>query len=212
MLEGWDPVNLFHHTSWLAIVTPADRPKSVRNRCVIEVFRGVFMLSSCFLMLLPNDLVRSLPCSLASLKKVCFTSNLKILVGEIPSIFSDDSLKLSRVWKICKIKVHVQVNTSNWFEIVSCSIYMYITMCIQGKNLKRKTQRVMKTITPSLMFRFTPLCINKDTVSISPFLAAQWRGFLPWNYTCKLYTMVVRKIQGHSIYYEIVGAEYRRNI
>ena len=25
----------------MAIVTPADRPKSVRNRCVIEVFDGV---------------------------------------------------------------------------------------------------------------------------------------------------------------------------
>ena len=27
------PVN---HTSWVALVTPTDRPKSVRNRCVIE--------------------------------------------------------------------------------------------------------------------------------------------------------------------------------
>ena len=31
------------------IVTPTDRPKSVRNRCVIEVFCGVFVLSRCFL-------------------------------------------------------------------------------------------------------------------------------------------------------------------
>ena len=36
----------FEHPSvllfcWVAIVTPADRPKSVRNRCVIEVFGGV---------------------------------------------------------------------------------------------------------------------------------------------------------------------------
>ena len=29
--EGWDPVNRFTHTSWLAVVTPTDRPKSVRN-------------------------------------------------------------------------------------------------------------------------------------------------------------------------------------
>ena len=48
-LEGWDPVNRFNHTSWVAIVTPTDRPKSVRNRCVIEVFGGVFVLSCCFL-------------------------------------------------------------------------------------------------------------------------------------------------------------------
>ena len=29
----------------MAVVTPTDRPKSVRNRCVIEVFGGVFVLS-----------------------------------------------------------------------------------------------------------------------------------------------------------------------
>ena len=32
------PVN---HTSWVAVVTPTDRPKSVRNRCLIELFCGV---------------------------------------------------------------------------------------------------------------------------------------------------------------------------
>ena len=32
------PVN---HTSWVAVVAPTDRPKSVRNRCVIELFCGV---------------------------------------------------------------------------------------------------------------------------------------------------------------------------
>ena len=38
-------VNRFNHTSWVAIVTKTDRPKSVRNSCVIEVFGGVFVLS-----------------------------------------------------------------------------------------------------------------------------------------------------------------------
>ena len=33
----------------MGIVTPTDRPKSVRNRCVIEDFGGVFVLSRCFL-------------------------------------------------------------------------------------------------------------------------------------------------------------------
>ena len=28
---------MFNHTSWVAIVTQTDGPKSVRNRCVIEV-------------------------------------------------------------------------------------------------------------------------------------------------------------------------------
>ena len=33
-----NPVN---HTSWVAVVTPTDRPKSVRNCCLIELFCGV---------------------------------------------------------------------------------------------------------------------------------------------------------------------------
>ena len=44
-----DPVNKFNQTSWVAIVTPTDRPKSVRNRCLIEVFGGIVVLSRCFL-------------------------------------------------------------------------------------------------------------------------------------------------------------------
>ena len=36
------PVNQVNHTSWVAVVTPTDRPKSVRNRCVIELFCSVF--------------------------------------------------------------------------------------------------------------------------------------------------------------------------
>ena len=35
----------FNHTSWVYIVTRTDRPKSVRNRCVIEVFGGVIVVS-----------------------------------------------------------------------------------------------------------------------------------------------------------------------
>ena len=34
-------VNQVNHTSWVAVITPTDRPKSVRNRCVIEFFCGV---------------------------------------------------------------------------------------------------------------------------------------------------------------------------
>ena len=32
----------------MAVVTPTDRPKSVRNRCVLEVFGGDFVLTRCF--------------------------------------------------------------------------------------------------------------------------------------------------------------------
>ena len=36
------PINQVNHTSWVAVVTPTDRPKSVRNRCVID-----FLLLRC---------------------------------------------------------------------------------------------------------------------------------------------------------------------
>ena len=42
LLKSWALVNGFNHTSGVAVVTPTDRPKSVRNRFVIEVFGGVF--------------------------------------------------------------------------------------------------------------------------------------------------------------------------
>ena len=37
------PVN---HTSWVAVVTPTDRPKSVRNRCLIELFCDVVCVAT----------------------------------------------------------------------------------------------------------------------------------------------------------------------
>ena len=36
---------LLYITSSIVVVTPLDRPKSVRNRCVIEGFGGIFVLS-----------------------------------------------------------------------------------------------------------------------------------------------------------------------
>ena len=44
---GINPVNRFNYTSWEDVVTPTDRPKSVRNRCVIEFFVALFVLSLC---------------------------------------------------------------------------------------------------------------------------------------------------------------------
>ena len=43
--EGWDPVSWFDTTSLVAVVILTDRPKSVRNRCVIDFFGGIFVLS-----------------------------------------------------------------------------------------------------------------------------------------------------------------------
>ena len=40
-----EPVNRFNHTNLVAVFTPTDRPKSVRNRYIIEVLGVVFVLS-----------------------------------------------------------------------------------------------------------------------------------------------------------------------
>ena len=39
--EGGLCNNFVYHTSWVAVVTPTDRPKSVCNRCLIELFCDV---------------------------------------------------------------------------------------------------------------------------------------------------------------------------
>ena len=41
------PQNQVNHTSWMAVATPTDRSKSVRIRCVIELFVALFVLSLC---------------------------------------------------------------------------------------------------------------------------------------------------------------------
>ena len=41
------PVKPVNHTSWVTVVTPTDRPKSVRNRRVIKLFGDVLVLSRC---------------------------------------------------------------------------------------------------------------------------------------------------------------------
>ena len=48
LVRRWVPVNQFNHTSWMTAATPTDRCKAVRNRCVIKVFGGVFVLSIIF--------------------------------------------------------------------------------------------------------------------------------------------------------------------
>ena len=67
----------------MTVVSPTDRPKSVRNRCVIDVFGGVFVLSHCFLDLSVGEgalslySVRSLPFSLSINRMSDSTSTIK---------------------------------------------------------------------------------------------------------------------------------------
>ena len=41
------PVKSVNHTSWVDVVTQTDRPKSARNRCVIELLVAFVVLSIC---------------------------------------------------------------------------------------------------------------------------------------------------------------------
>ena len=46
--KRWRSRKSVYHTSWVVVAAPIDRLKSVRNRCVIGVFGGYFVLSLCF--------------------------------------------------------------------------------------------------------------------------------------------------------------------
>ena len=51
LVERLGSRNRFNHTILVTVVTPTDRPRLVRNRCVIEVFGDVFVLSCWFFLL-----------------------------------------------------------------------------------------------------------------------------------------------------------------
>ena len=63
------PVNQVNHTSWVAVVTPTDRPKSVRNRCLIELFVALFVLSLC-----PFDISVGVGAFVIGLSQISFLS------------------------------------------------------------------------------------------------------------------------------------------
>ena len=49
-VESWDPENWFNHTSWVAVVTQTDHPKTVHNYFEIDVlvmflcYQGAFWI------------------------------------------------------------------------------------------------------------------------------------------------------------------------
>ena len=80
----------------MSIVAPPDRPKSVCNRCVIEVFGGVSVLSSCFLDF-PVD-VRAFVIGLSQITSV-FTltpSTLPFYFSILSLVFLSESANYSR--------------------------------------------------------------------------------------------------------------------
>ena len=65
----------------MAFVTPTDRTKSVRNRYVIEVFGGVFVLSLCFVELSVG--LRVFVIELSQILSFLFLSHLDPGKGEV---------------------------------------------------------------------------------------------------------------------------------
>ena len=81
----------------MAIVTPTDRPKSVRNRCVIEVFGGVFVLSRCYL-----DFSVGVGAFVIGLSQISafFTSSFQCKIAKVPrGIQGEKSSKDTASWR-----------------------------------------------------------------------------------------------------------------
>ena len=57
------PWNRFNHTSLIVVATATDRLKSVRNRCIIEAFGGIFVLSLGFFLF--SDGIRAIVITLS---------------------------------------------------------------------------------------------------------------------------------------------------
>ena len=75
-------MNQFNHTSGVTAVTPTHRRKSVRNRCVIEVFGGVFMLSRCFL-----DFSVGFGAFVIGLSQISSFFSLNLFVNYLPTLY-----------------------------------------------------------------------------------------------------------------------------
>ena len=88
----------------MAIVTLTDRPKSVRNRCVIEVFGGVFVLSRCLL-----DFSVGVRAFVIELSKIssCITFITFILVFNGCLLYCYDLSVYIGVWSLASIKRYI---------------------------------------------------------------------------------------------------------
>ena len=81
-------VNLVNHTSWVTIVTPTDRPKSVRNHSVIELV-ALFVLSFC-----PFDISVGIGAFVIELSQISSFFSLHILSKDHSFILCTDWLSI----------------------------------------------------------------------------------------------------------------------
>ena len=114
--QGWDPVNRFNYTSWVAIVTQTDHPKSVRNRCVIRVL--VFFVLSCCVLDLFVDV-----------------GAIVIWLSQVSSFFSHYEI-IQPFNMTCKIRKIVQ----NLGNEIHCDIMLYSQHSLYKQTLLKPRQ------------------------------------------------------------------------
>ena len=75
------PVKPVNHTSWVAVVIPNDRPKSVRNRFVKEFFEALPVLSLC-----PLDISAGVGACVIGLSRISFFLSTYRFINGVLSI------------------------------------------------------------------------------------------------------------------------------
>ena len=126
------PVN---HTSWVAVVTPTDRPKPVRNRCLIELFCGVvcvvtlpfwhFCWCKGFCHRTESDLFLFL--------ELLISIDMQFIVKRRPIEISSCSLLIRTSW----IPIIDFLNRCNWCTFQHYKFTYFAIYCTPTKNWER---------------------------------------------------------------------------
>ena len=122
-------VNQVNHTSWVTVVTPTDRPKSVRNRGVSELF--------CCVVCVAGNRLRSG----SSKPTLVDESFIHITQRRFPSANQLYLTSRNIIW-CTKMRQNrpgptsIQVENSRNIEILSFSKHIYFRHCVpQGRNI-----------------------------------------------------------------------------
>ena len=114
------PVNQVNHTSWVAVVTPTDRPKSVHNRSVIELLCGV-VLSLC-----PYDISVSVWAFVIGLSQISSFFSSDWTIREIwPLFYLINYVAVPRELFAIRLSVSNITNTVELFEGIPDKSHRY---------------------------------------------------------------------------------------
>ena len=120
----------------MAVVTPTDRPlKSVRNRCVIELFYGVVCVVTFDISAGVGALIIGLSqiCSFFSYKYIPISSNVCTKFNSFATTYRilkyEKRLQRSGKTGICDCKMiqFIPANHSNSYRVITILIYSYKT-------------------------------------------------------------------------------------